>query len=326
MKTAIVYGSAGQSGSFLCELLLAKGYKTIGAIRRNSTPNLNNLTECIKNSNFSIEKVDITDAFSVFSVNNKYRPSEMYNLACQSHVGSSFSTPSSTIDVSVSGSLNCLEWLRQNKNCRYYFAASSELFGSSFDRDPITRERFQDEDTTMSPNSPYAIGKLAGFNLTRMYRESYNLHASSGVCFNHESRRRSDDFVTQKIIKYAVNQPYRQPLKLGNINAYRDWSHAKDIVRAMWLILQKDAPDDYVIGSGQTHSIHDFIKCVSKKLDVIIPYTDNNQEFNRPNDVPYLRANPSKAKQVLGWSPEITFEEMIDDMIEGAREQYVLSC
>lgn len=329
-KVAVCFGCAGQSGSYLAELLLSKNYRVFGVIRRSSTNNLKNLINCLDNPNFSLEKGDVTDAHSVFHINNKHRPDELYNLAAQSHVGTSFEIPSFTMDTILKGTLNNLEWLRENPKCRMYTASSSEMFGFNYSVDPSTLENFQNEDTPMSPNSPYGVAKLAAHNLSKVYRESYDLHVSCGILFNHESARRGHDFVTQKIITHAVwyQGHCMYNLELGDIDSSRDWSHAKDMVNAMWLMLQQEEPDDYVVGSGITYTIREFVEKVRQKSGFRFPYTDNCRKYVRPLDVPYLRANPAKAKIVLGWKPAIDLDGIIDDMLEGAEleRQHAFSC
>ena len=300
MRTAIVFGVTGQDGSYLAELLLEKNYRVIGVSRRSSTNNTERLTEVIDNNNFIFKEGDITDAFCVSNLIMKYKPEEIYNLAAQSHVGTSFTQASLTWDITAKGCLNILEAIIAIDNTiKFYQASSSEMFGSNLtERDG---EKFQDELTPFKPNSPYAVAKLAAHDLVRIYRESYNLHGSCGILFNHESERRGEKFVTRKITKWigelvgwekkhaidvpitndrftcsetyedigipqermfldAVRHPSFPKLRLGNLDAYRDWGHAEDYVYAMWLMLQQDTPDDYVIATGEAYSIRNFLE------------------------------------------------------------------
>jgi GDPmannose 4,6-dehydratase len=364
MRTAIVFGVTGQDGSYLAELLLEKNYRVIGVSRRSSTNNTERLTEVIDNNNFIFKEGDITDAFCVSNLIMKYKPEEIYNLAAQSHVGTSFTQASLTWDITAKGCLNILEAIIAIDNTiKFYQASSSEMFGSNLtERDG---EKFQDELTPFKPNSPYAVAKLAAHDLVRVYRESYNLHGSCGILFNHESERRGEKFVTRKITKWigelvgwekkhaidvpitndrftcsegyedigipqermfldAVRHPSFPKLRLGNLDSYRDWGHAEDYVHAMWLMLQQDVPDDYVIATGEAYSIRNFLEeafqCINIKY--YEQYVVIDPKFFRPCEVPYLRGSYCKAKDTLGWTPNISFSQLVQRMVKNDIQNY----
>ena len=325
MKTAVVFGVTGQDGSYLTDLLLSKDYRVVGVARRSSVDTTERLDQNIKNSNFTLIEGDITDGFCVSDIINKYEPDEVYNLAAQSHVGTSFKQPTLTWDVTGGGCLNILEAIRVSPrvdNIRFYQASSSEMFGKNF---TLTDDgKYQDEDTAFMPQSPYAIAKLAAHHLVRNYRDSYGIHASSGILFNHESERRGENFVTRKITKWigkfvASGKDENFPkLRLGNLQARRDWGHAKDYVRGMWLMLQQEEPDDYVIATGETHSVEEFLECSFgyAGIDNWSEYVYIDPEFFRPAEVDYLLGNPTKARRKLGWEPEIKFRRLAELMTE----------
>ena len=325
MKTAVVFGVTGQDGSYLTDLLLSKDYRVIGVARRSSVDTTERLDQNIKNVNFTLIEGDITDGFCVSDIINKYEPDEVYNLAAQSHVGTSFKQPTLTWDVTGGGCLNILEAIRVSPrvdNIRFYQASSSEMFGKNF---TLTDDgKYQDEDTAFMPQSPYAIAKLAAHHLVRNYRDSYGIHASSGILFNHESERRGENFVTRKITKWigkfvASGKDENFPkLRLGNLQARRDWGHAKDYVRGMWLMLQQEEPDDYVIATGETHSVEEFLEYAFEHagLGDWNQYVYIDPEFFRPAEVDYLLGNPTKAAEKLGWRPRIKFEELAQRMVE----------
>jgi len=325
MNIAVVFGVTGQDGSYLTDLLLSKGYRVIGVARRSSVDTTERLNQNIKNTNFTLIEGDITDGFCVSDIINKYEPNEVYNLAAQSHVGTSFKQPTLTWDVTGGGCLNILEAIRVSPrvdDIKFYQASSSEMFGKNF---TITNEgKYQDEDTAFMPQSPYAIAKLAAHHLVRNYRDSYGIHASSGILFNHESERRGENFVTRKITKWigrfvASGKDESFPkLGLGNLKARRDWGHAKDYVRGMWLMLQQDEPDDYVIATGETHSVEEFLEYAFEHagLGDWNQYVYIDPEFFRPAEVDYLLGNPTKAAEKLGWRPRIKFEELAQRMVE----------
>jgi len=357
MKTAVVFGVTGQDGSYLTDLLLSKDYRVIGVARRSSVDTTERLDENIKNVNFTVIEGDITDGFCVSDIINKYEPEEVYNLAAQSHVGTSFKQPTLTWDVTGGGCLNILEAIRVSPrvdDIRFYQASSSEMFGKNF---TLTDDgKYQDENTAFMPQSPYAIAKLAAHHLVRNYRDSYGIHASSGILFNHESERRGENFVTRKITKWIgrflawekqnsplppslcrfgtseediymprermyldmIKTPIFPKLRLGNLKARRDWGHAKDYVRGMWLMLQQDEPDDYVIATGETHSVEEFLEHAFRHagLGNWNQYVYIDPEFFRPAEVDYLLGNPSKARRKLGWEPEIKFRRLAELMTE----------
>ena len=325
MKTAIIFGVTGQDGSYLTDLLLSKDYRVVGVARRSSVDTTERLSQSIKNTDFTIVEGDITDAFCVSDIINKFEPDEVYNLAAQSHVGTSFKQPTLTWDVTAGGCLNILEAIRvspRSNEIKFYQASSSEMFGKNFTS--TSYGKYQDEDTAFMPQSPYAIAKLAAHHLVRNYRDSYGIHASSGILFNHESERRGENFVTRKITKWigrfiASGRDEDFPkLGLGNLKARRDWGHAKDYVRGMWLMLQQEEPDDYVIATGETHSVEEFLEYAFEHagLGNWDEYVYIDPKFFRPAEVDYLLGNPSKATAKLGWEPEIKFEELAQKMVE----------
>ena len=330
----IIFGITGQDGSYLAELLLEKDYEVVGVTRRVSVPTLNRIEHILPK--IKIVEGDITDAFSVSNIIKEEEPDEIYNLAAQSHVGTSFKQPSLTWDVTAGGVLNILEAIRYSSrkdNIKFYQASSSEMFGKNYS----LREQFvdilkyQDEKTPFAPQSPYAIAKLAAHHLVRNYRDSYGIFACSGILFNHESERRGEKFVTRKITKWigefvASGMDKEFPaLRLGNLDAKRDWGHAEDYVRAMWEMMQHETPNDYVVATGETHSVRDFLDVAFKHVgiddweDLVVI----DPEFYRPSEVDYLLGIPAKAKRVLGWEPEISFEKlaerMVDSDVEAAR-------
>ncbi len=325
MKTAIIFGVTGQDGSYLTDLLLSKDYEVVGVARRSSVDTTERLGQNIKNKNFTLVEGDITDAFCVSDIINKFEPDEVYNLAAQSHVGTSFKQPTLTWDVTGGGCLNILEAIRVSprvNDIRFYQASSSEMFGKNF---TLTEDgKYQDENTAFMPQSPYAIAKLAAHHLVRNYRDSYGIYASSGILFNHESERRGENFVTRKITKWigrflASGKDENFPkLGLGNLKARRDWGHAKDYVQAMWLMLQKETADDYVVATGETHSVEDFLEYSFKYagLGDWDQYVYIDPEFFRPAEVDYLLGNPTKAAEELGWEPQIKFQELAHRMVE----------
>jgi len=333
---AIIFGITGQDGSYLAELLLKKGYEVVGITRRVSVPTLNRITHILPK--IKIIEGDITDAFSVSNVIKEEDPDEIYNLAAQSHVGTSFKQPSLTWDVTAGGVLNILEAIRysgKKDRIKFYQASSSEMFGKNYNiREGLASMiKYQDENTPFVPQSPYAIAKLAAHHLVRNYRDSYGIFACSGILFNHESERRGEKFVTRKITKWigefvASGMDTEFPaLRLGNLDAKRDWGHAEDYVRGMWEMLQHETPNDYVVATGETHSVREFLDIAFRHIG--IDDWDNfvviDPEFYRPAEVDYLLGIPAKAKRVLGWEPEISFqklvERMVDSDVEAARLQ-----
>ncbi len=368
MKKALIFGITGQDGSYLAELLLDRGYEVTGVTRRVSVNTTERISHILPKVN--IVEGDITDAFNVMKIIEDAQPDEIYNLAAQSHVGTSFSQPSLTWDVTAGGVLNILEAIRHSDRCsdvRFYQASTSELFGKNYDMhyedtDPFgnpspsqfAATKFQNEKTQFMPQSPYAVAKMAAHNMVRIYREGYNMHASSGILFNHESERRGEDFVTRKITKWigkfiAFKESLRREynlkifktefaedkiifkcgvtdqvlasypkLRLGNLDASRDWGHAQDYVRAMWMMLQRSDPDDYVIATGEAHTIREFLDASFSRVDIMDwnDYVFIDPEFYRPAEVDYLRGDRTKATKVLGWEPEISFEQLAFKMVD----------
>ena len=333
---AIIFGITGQDGSYLAELLLEKGYEVIGVTRRVSVPTLNRITHILPK--IKIIEGDITDAFSVSNVIKEEAPDEIYNLAAQSHVGTSFKQPSLTWDVTAGGVLNILEAIRysgRKDDIKFYQASSSEMFGKNYNlREGLAEMiKYQDEKTPFMPQSPYAIAKLAAHHLVRNYRDSYGIFACSGILFNHESERRGEKFVTRKITKWigefvASGMDTEFPaLRLGNLDAKRDWGHAEDYVRGMWEMVQHETPNDYVVATGETHSVREFLDIAFRHIgiDDWDDFVVIDPEFYRPAEVDYLLGIPAKAKRVLGWEPEISFkqlaERMVDSDVQEARLQ-----
>jgi len=317
MKKALITGINGQDGAYLSEFLLEKDYDVYGILKRNSisenqTARLNDIYPQLKTK---LEYADMTDISSLYRVINKIQPDEIYNLAAQSHVRISFDQPIYTANATGLGVLNLMEVVREVlPTAKIYQASSSEMFGNAIDED-----RFQRETTPMYPVSPYGCAKLFGYNITRNYRNSYNLFVSNGILFNHESPRRGTNFVTNKVVKEAVKIYYGQSneLALGNLDATRDWGHAKDYVRAMWMILQLDKPGDYVCATGISHTVRELVEYVFGKLDLDwTKYLRQDQKFFRPEELTDLKGDPTKLKRDTGWQPEYTFETMLDEMIE----------
>ncbi|MBI5713653.1 MAG: GDP-mannose 4,6-dehydratase [Chloroflexi bacterium] len=314
-KKALITGISGQDGSYLTEYLLEKGYEVFGLIRRNSiTEHQQNRLEHIANQIHN-EYGDVTDVSSIDRIMMRVQPDEIYNLAAQSHVRISFEIPQYTAQVNALGTLNVIESMRQHvPHARFYQASSSEMFGNSVDPDGKQRET-----TRMIPASPYGCSKLFAYSVVRNYRNAYQIFVSNGILFNHESPRRASNFVTSKIIKNAVliSQGKVDKLLLGNLDSQRDWGHAKDYVRAMHMILQHGQPDDFVIASGETHSIREFCDWVFKKLGLDYrKHVIQDPKYMRPEELKYLCGDCSKAKTVIGWKPNYTFEALIDEMIE----------
>jgi len=337
MKKALITGISGQDGSYLAELLLSKGYEVHGLVRRNSNfeniPNISHIR-----SDLILHHSDLTDSANLRNIILKVRPNEVYNLAAQSHVHVSFDVPGFTCDVNALGVLYILEAVKalaedQRKNneleVRFYQASTSEMFGK-------TQQIPQNENTPFYPRSPYGVAKLYGYWITVNYREGYHLHASNGILFNHESPRRGETFVTRKITKqfYHVLQEKQKTVQLGNLDALRDWGHAKDFVTGMWLMLQQDFPDDYVLATGVQHSVRDFCNMTANFYDIDLKwkgagvdekgydsktgkvYFEVNPSFYRPVDVNTLLGDSSKARNILGWSPKYDLQSLVNDMCQ----------
>lgn len=324
-KTAIITGITGQDGSYLAENLLGRGYKVVGVKRRNSTANTGRLRNIMTHANFYLEEGDITDSSYVFSSLLTYKPTHIFNLAAQSHVATSFHQPMLTFDVTGKAVLNYLEGIRLVcPETRFYQASSSEMFGSSVTRQ--NDEAFQNESTPFMPQSPYAVAKLSAHHLVRLYRESYGLFAVSGILFNHESERRGDLFVTKKITNYVRSLrdgTQKFYLELGNMDVFRDWGHAEDYVEAMRLMIEADEPDDFVVGTGETHSVREFAEIsfslIGKKSS---DYIHINKELFRPSEVNFLRADARKIREKLGWQPKISFGDLIRRMLDDNTSGY----
>jgi GDPmannose 4,6-dehydratase len=332
-RTAVITGTTGQDGSYLAELLLEKDYKVVGIIRRSSNINTGRISGILHHPNLTLVQADMGDSTSIMNVLLPLRDTpriEIYNLAAQSHVHSSFSQPEYTADINGTGVLRILEAIRQLglvHKTRFYQASTSEMFGKVV-------ETPQSETTPFYPRSPYGVAKLYGFWITKNYRESYGMFACNGILFNHESERRGEEFVTRKITK-GIARVYSDPsftLEIGNMDAKRDWGHAQEYVYGMWLMLQQDVPDDFVLATGETHTVREFVELAFKSIGHSITWsgeeineigTDEtgrvvvrmNPKFYRPAEVELLIGNPNKAKTVLGWSPKITFEELVSRMM-----------
>ena len=316
MKKALITGINGQDGSYLAEFLLDKGYEVYGTIKRNSvsenqTSRLETIYEKI---NKNLIYADLLDVASILHALKISDPDEVYNLAAQSHVRVSFDQPIYTANVTGIGTLNMLEAIRiHNPSIKMYQASSSEMFGNNIDSDGYQRET-----TPMNPVSPYGCSKVFSYNICRNYRNSYNMFVSNGILFNHESPRRGTNFVTNKVVKTAVEikMGLAKELVLGNLNASRDWGHAKDYVKAMWMILQQEDPDDYVCATGISHTVQDLVEYTFGKLDLDWRnYIKQDQKYLRPEELEHLKGDPSKLINKTGWKPEYNFGTMIDEMI-----------
>jgi GDPmannose 4,6-dehydratase len=369
---AVVSGVTGQTGSYLAEILLNKGYFVIGFSRRVSVDTSERIKHLLGNPNFLFEEGDICDPFYITQLLSRYPVAEFYNLAAQSHVGTSFKQPVVTSDINYGGVLNILNCIESGSpDTKFYQASTSELFGSNYDVASVAGSseisesvnytegsdvllKYQDEDTALKPQSPYAIAKLAGHHTVRLYRESYDIFACAGILFNHESPRRGEKFVTRKITKWIgefvrwrnridsqlidVSSDENDVLKispeelggdgrvtdtfprlrLGNLDAYRDWGHAKDYAMAMWMMLQHDKADDYVVSTEETHSIREFLDEAFGHIGIWdwSDYVVIDPEFFRPAEVDYLCGKSTKVRTVLGWKPEYSFKSLVKEMVE----------
>jgi GDPmannose 4,6-dehydratase len=314
-KKAFITGIGGQDGSYLAEYLVEIGYDVYGIIRRNSiTETQQSRIEHIR-GNINVHYGDLLDQSSLDRLLSEIQPDEIYNLAAQSHVRISYDIPQFTVQTNALGVLNVLESYRRIcPSAKFYQASSSEMFGSSIDADG-----FQRETTKMNPVSPYGCSKVFGYNIVRNYRNAYKLHASNGILFNHESPRRGSNFVTNKVVKTAVEIKLNlnSKLELGNMDSYRDWGHSKDYVRAMHLINNHSEPDDFVVSTMVTHSVREMVEYVFEKLDLDYKkYVVQNSKFFRSEELEYLKGDSTKIREKLGWKPEYTFETMLDEMIE----------
>ena len=332
-KTALITGITGQDGSYLAELLLEKGYDVHGTIRRSSVDYRERIAHLEGKSNFHLHYADLSDSMSIIQVMNKVRPTEVYNLAAQSHVQVSFDSPEYTANVDATGVLRILEAIRQcglTDTCRMYQASTSELYGK-------VEEVPQNENTPFHPYSPYAVAKLYGFWIVKEYREAYNMFCCSGILFNHESERRGETFVTRKITLAAarIKQGRQEKLYLGNLDSLRDWGYAKDYVECMWLILQHETPEDFVIATGVQHTVREFCYHAFKHVGIELEFqgkgvnekgidkatgkvlVEVSPDFFRPTDVVNLWGDPTKARAKLGWNPSKTsFEKLVQIMVD----------
>jgi len=317
VKKALITGIAGQDGSYLTEHLLSLGYEVHGIVRRHSVAENQNFRLVKNNTNKNVKTYygDLLDYPSLIRVVSKVMPDEIYNLGAMSHVRVSFDMPSFTIQTNALGVLNMLEVYRTTcPEAKFYQASSSEMFGNSVDEDGAQRLT-----TPMNPVSPYGCAKVMGYNLVRHYRHAYGLHACNGILFNHESPRRGINFVTNKVVRgaVAIKKGLENKLELGNMDSYRDWGHSKDYVRAMHMITNHDVPDEFIVATGETHSVRDLCETVFSKLGM--NYKDHivqNPKYMRPEELKYLKGDPSKAIEILGWKPEYTFSSMMDEMID----------
>jgi GDPmannose 4,6-dehydratase len=320
-KVALITGINGQDGSYLSEFLLDKGYEVHGILKRNSVSE--NQTARLDSiySQLKLHYADMLDLSSLMRVIQEAQPDEIYNLAAQSHVRISFDQPIYTVNVTGLGALNLLEAVKLAKlNCKVYQASSSEMFGNTIDEDG-----FQRETTSMNPASPYGCAKAFAYNISRNYLNSYGMFISNGILFNHESPKRGTNFVTNKVVKEAVKIKLglSNELLLGNLDATRDWGHAKDYVRAMWMILQLDKPDDFICSTGISHSVRELCEYVFSSLDLDYEeYVIQDKKFLRPEELHNLKGDASKLVKATGWTHDYTFESMLDEMIEYWIKEY----
>ena len=338
VKKAFITGITGQDGSYLTELLISKGYQVHGILRRSSVFTTERIDKFLDNESLHLYHGDLNDSSSLHRLLDKIEPDEIYNLGAQSHVAVSFEVPEYTADVTGIGTIRLLDAIRDNGlKTRFYQASTSELFGGLAETAP------QDENTPFHPKSPYGAAKLYSYWVTVNYRESYNIHASNGILFNHESPRRGRTFVTRKITQAVAEIHFgkRDYVELGYIDSYRDWGHAKDYAEGMWRMLQQETSDDYVLATGETHSVREFVEkafevigkriiwqgsgveevglCAdSKKILVKI-----NPRYFRPAEVEILHGNPLKAEKVLGWKSKITFSELVEEMVESDLQIFI---
>jgi len=336
MKKALITGITGQDGSYLAELLLDKGYEVHGIIRRASSFNTDRIDHLYKDQHEDDVKMflhygDLTDSSNLNRLIEKIHPTEIYNLGAQSHVQVSFEVPEYTAEVDATGTLRLLDAIRETGvNCRFYQASTSELYGK-------VQEVPQTETTPFYPRSPYAVAKLYGFWIVKNYRESYGLHASNGILFNHESPRRGETFVTRKITMAVarISRGLQECLYMGNIDAQRDWGYAPDYVQMMWMMLQQETPDDYVVATNEMHTVREFIEKSFGHAGIEIEWKGEgvdevgknkatgdvvvrmDERYYRPCEVEQLLGDPAKAKKQLGWEPKVKFEELVKIMIEG---------
>lgn len=325
-KTALITGINGQDGSYLAELLLDKGYMVHGTVKRNSVAETQTarLSDDVY-TRLNLHYADLTDLSSLINVLNNVQPDEIYNLAAQSHVRVSFDQPLYTAQATGVGVLNMLEAIRQvSLHSRLYQASSSEMFGNNIDTDG-----YQRESTPMCPVSPYGCAKVYAYNICRNYRNSYDMFISNGILFNHESPRRGTNFVTNKVAKEAVRIKcgLTDKLVMGNMDATRDWGHAKDYVEAMWLMLQQNTPDDYVCATGVSHSVQQLVDYVFARLDLDVEqHVTTDVRYERAEELKHLRGDSSKAQEHLGWTHTYTFDSMMDEMVDYWMDQMFHTC
>lgn len=315
-KHALITGITGQDGSYLAELLLEKGYKVYGIVQRSATDPFDNIRHILDDIEICVG--DLADSSSLTRAMQLAKPDEVYNLAAQSFVKSSWDVPEMTGDVTGVGVTRVLEAVRREKpDAKFYQASSSEMFGK-------VTETPQKETTSFHPRSPYGVAKVYGHWITVNYRESYDMFACSGILFNHESPRRGYEFVTQKIASTVayIKEGLAKELLLGNLNAKRDWGYAGDYVEAMWLMLQQDKAEDYVIGTGQTHSVQEFVEAAFKHVGLNWQdYVKQDERYMRPAEVDLLLADPSKAKEKLSWQPKVSFAQLVEMMVDASLER-----
>lgn len=337
MSVALITGITGQDGSYLSEFLLSKGYEVHGIIRRQSTDCTERINHLMGNGKFFLHYGDMADSTNLARLIREIQPDEVYNLAAQSHVGTSFEVPEYTAEVTGVGTVKLLEAIRQVKpNTKFYQASTSELFGGLPDTAP------QSEITPFHPRSPYAAAKLYSYWITVNYREAYNLFACNGILFNHESPRRGTDFVTRKItVAIAkIMAGKQEKISLGNLNAKRDWGFAGDYVEGMWLMLQQENPSDYVLATGETHTVREFVEAAFNEVSIKISWqgtgvdekgycaktgkllVDVNPKFFRPAEVDLLLGDPAKAEKILGWQRKISFNELVKMMVESDLKKF----
>ena len=314
-KKVLITGIGGQDGSYLAEHLLEKDYEVHGMVRRHSVAE--NQDSRLKHIMSEVETHygDLLDYPSLCRIIQKSQPDEIYNLGAMSHVRISFDVPSFTIQTNALGVLNMLEVYRTiAPDAKFYQASSSEMFGNSVEDDG-----FQKLTTPMNPVSPYGCAKVMGYNLVRHYRHAYGLHACNGILFNHESPRRGSNFVTNKVVKgaVAIKKGIQKTLELGNMDSYRDWGHSKDYTRAMMMILNHETPEDFIVATGETHSVRDLCEVVFSKLGMDYKdYVVQNPKYMRPEELKYLKGDSQRTREILGWEPEYTFESMLEEMID----------
>ncbi len=312
-KTALITGISGQDGSFLSEYLLGLNYNVHGLVRRLSVSE--NQDSRISHLDVNLHYGDLLDEHSLYNIINTVKPNEIYNLGAMSHVRVSFDVPSFTFKNNTLSVLNILEFIKNiNPDIKFYQASSSEMFGNSIDDDG-----YQRISTPMKPVSPYGISKLASYHLIRHYRSAYNLHLVNGILFNHESYRRGSNFITSKVVKGAVEikKGIKKRLVLGNLDTKRDWGYAKDYVRAIHLILNQQNPEDWIVATGEVRSVRDLCEYTFQKLSMnYLDYIVQDKKYMRPEELNYLKGDSSKIRNKLGWKPEYSFEDMIDEMIE----------